>query len=180
MTHDDYCVKHRECEPGTGVQTKGTPLTNTVCETCSEGYFSSSPSALDSCVKHQECTDGQLVLLPGSIYHDTVCGSCEDFTAAGESFKAFISGIFNSHKVRFSKMKRFVNRYINKSARKRDIMSMGRQKGALLNKIISWLALDPQHLTQLPKMLRESELNPLAEMLEVRLSGLCDSSQVVA
>uniref|UniRef100_UPI000D318716 tumor necrosis factor receptor superfamily member 6B-like n=1 Tax=Maylandia zebra TaxID=106582 RepID=UPI000D318716 len=74
---DDFCIRHTECGPGYGVQTKGTQQTNTVCEKCSRGYFSSSSSAVDLCVKHQECSSGQSVLLTGSAYSDTVCGTCE-------------------------------------------------------------------------------------------------------
>lgn len=68
----------------------GTSQTNTVCEKCAEGYFSSSSSALDSCVNHQECATGQILLLNGSINHDTVCGTCEDFANGGLYFAQFI------------------------------------------------------------------------------------------
>uniref|UniRef100_A0A3P9DJ60 Tumor necrosis factor receptor superfamily member 6B n=1 Tax=Maylandia zebra TaxID=106582 RepID=A0A3P9DJ60_9CICH len=78
---DDFCIRHTECGPGYGVQTKGT--TNTVCEKCPEGYFSSSSSAVDLCVKHQECSSGQSVLLTGSAYSDTVCGTCESLANGG-------------------------------------------------------------------------------------------------
>lgn len=75
----------------------GTPLTNTVCEECSDGYFSNASSAFDPCVKHQECANGNVALLPGSIYHDTVCGSCEDLTREGEGFFVCIQVHINSN-----------------------------------------------------------------------------------
>uniref|UniRef100_A0A669F7I7 TNFR-Cys domain-containing protein n=1 Tax=Oreochromis niloticus TaxID=8128 RepID=A0A669F7I7_ORENI len=66
---DDFCIRHTECGPGYGVQTKGTQQTNTVCEKCPAGYFSSSSSAVDLCVKHQECTSGKQCSLVCSPLH---------------------------------------------------------------------------------------------------------------
>lgn len=80
---------------------KGTSQTNTVCEKCAEGYFSSSSSALDSCVNHQECATGQILLLNGSINHDTVCGTCEDFANGGLYFAQFILNAPKNWIIRF-------------------------------------------------------------------------------
>lgn len=174
----DYCARHSECGPGNGVQSRGTPLTNTVCEECSDGYFSNSSSALDSCVKHQECATGKAALLPGSIYHDTVCGSCEDLTYGGETYKAFLSGLFNEHKTRVGKMRKFAARYITKSGTERRIsrMALVSQRGPLLDQIIEGLAKAPELLTQLPQMLRSSQLNSLAEKLETKLKEIKEQS----
>ncbi|GLD56513.1 F-actin-uncapping protein LRRC16A isoform X1 [Lates japonicus] len=109
----DFCVRHSGCEPGRGVQTKGTSQTNTVCEPCSDGYFSNSSSAVEKCEKHQECAIGQIVLLPGTVYQDTVCGTCEDLAIGGEAFRTFLSKFFSMHRMRVAKMKKFVTRYIN-------------------------------------------------------------------
>uniref|UniRef100_A0A3P9DIQ2 Tumor necrosis factor receptor superfamily member 6B n=1 Tax=Maylandia zebra TaxID=106582 RepID=A0A3P9DIQ2_9CICH len=134
---DDFCIQHTECGPGYGVQTKGTQQTNTVCEKCPEGYFSSSSSAVDLCVKHQECSSGQSVLLTGSAYSDTVCGTCESLanggmllmlstknkiffnatkftklfqTFSGETLRTFLSGFFHAHRMRVGKIKKFVSK----------------------------------------------------------------------
>ncbi|XP_077207726.1 tumor necrosis factor receptor superfamily member 11B [Paroedura picta] len=47
----EYCAKHTTCPPGFGVVEKGTPWTDTVCERCAEGYFSSEFSSTAPCKK---------------------------------------------------------------------------------------------------------------------------------
>ncbi|XP_044063130.1 tumor necrosis factor receptor superfamily member 6B-like [Siniperca chuatsi] len=168
---DDFCVRHSECGPGSGVQIKGTSQRDTVCEQCSEGYFSSSSSALDSCVNHQKCASGQSVLLPGSIYQDAVCGTCEDLADGGETKRALLSGFFTMHRMRVAKMRKFVTRYIHKPRDKRCIGgTVPRQRGPLLDQIRAWLAQAPTiELIKLPQMLRATQLSSMAEKLEKRL-----------
>ena len=72
----------------------GTLQKNTVCEQCSDGYFSNSSSALETCVRHQECAFGQIVLLPGSVYHDSVCGTCEELANGGVYFVQIVLVVF--------------------------------------------------------------------------------------
>ncbi|XP_076593924.1 uncharacterized protein LOC143324980 [Chaetodon auriga] len=172
---DDFCIRHKECGPGHGVQTKGTSKTNTVCEKCAEGYFSNSSSALDSCVNHQECASGQIVLLPGSIYQDTVCGTCEGLANGGETARAFFSGFFSMHRMRVAKLKKFVARYIHKSAEERRVSRTAhlRQRGPLQDQIRAWLAEAPEEqLEKLPEMLRAIQLSCMAEKLETRLTEI--------
>ncbi|XP_060937882.1 tumor necrosis factor receptor superfamily member 6B-like [Limanda limanda] len=158
----DFCVRHSECEPGEGVRTKGTSQKNTVCEQCSDGYFSNSSSALETCVRHQECAIGQIVLLPDSVYHDSVCGTCDSLKNGGEPLRTFLSDFFSMHRMRVVKMRRFVSRYINSSA--------PRQRGALMHLITAWLAQAPEEqLRKLPQMLKDSHLKTIAEKLEKRL-----------
>ncbi|AWO96889.1 putative tumor necrosis factor receptor superfamily member 11B-like [Scophthalmus maximus] len=159
---NDFCVRHSECEPGQGVQAKGTSQTNTVCEPCSNDSFSSSSFALETCVKHQECASGKTELLPGSVYHDTVCGTCEELANGGETLRTFLSGFLAMHRMRVAKMKRFVTRYIDKS--------VPRQRGPLLLQIRAWLAQAPEEqLRKLPQMLQMSQLSSMAEKLQKRL-----------
>ncbi|XP_069393293.1 tumor necrosis factor receptor superfamily member 6B-like [Paralichthys olivaceus] len=165
----DFCVQHSECEPGNGVQTKGTSQQNTVCEPCSDGYFSNSSSALETCVRHQKCARGQIVLLPGSVYHDSMCGTCEELANGGETLRTFLSGFFSMHRMRVEKMKRFVTRYI--------VKSVPRQRGPLLLLIRGWLAQAPEEqLRKLPQMLKASNLNSVAEKLEKRLMEIKQQS----
>ncbi|XP_041811941.1 uncharacterized protein LOC121620070 [Chelmon rostratus] len=91
---DNFCIRHTECGPGHGVQTKGTSQSNTVCEECAEGFVSNS-----------SCASGQIVLLPGSIYHDTMCGTCEDLGNGGMS-RAFLSGFFSMHRMRVQEVEK--------------------------------------------------------------------------
>ncbi|XP_070767465.1 tumor necrosis factor receptor superfamily member 6B-like [Enoplosus armatus] len=167
----DYCMKHSECEPGHGVHTKGTPQTDTVCEKCSEGSFSSSSSALDSCVNHQECASGEIVLLPGSIYKDAVCGTCEDLANGGETHRTFLAELFSRplQRKRLPKMKKFV-RHIHKSGEERR--TSGR-RGPLLRQIREWLAQAPvEELNKLPQMLRAAQLSSMVENLEKTLNEI--------
>nr|XP_020444655.1 tumor necrosis factor receptor superfamily member 6B-like [Monopterus albus] len=162
---NDFCIRHTECGPGHGVKRRGTSQTNTVCEKCSNGYFSSSSSALETCVKHQECAYGQIVLLPGSVYSDTMCGFCEDIANGGEALRTFLWGFFNMHRMRVVKMKKLVTRYIQKS--------VPRQRGPLLEKINVWLAQAPEKdLRQLPNMLKSSDLHSMADKLKKRFKEI--------
>ncbi|XP_022609196.1 tumor necrosis factor receptor superfamily member 6B-like [Seriola dumerili] len=159
---NDFCMRHSECEPGQGVQTKGTLQEDTVCESCSYGFFSNSSSALETCVKYRECASGQIALLPDSIYQDKVCGTCEELANGGEALRTFLSGVFGMNRMRVSKMRKFVSRYIEKAVPK--------QRGPLLNQIRAWLAQAPEdQLRKLPQMLRASQLSSVAEKLEKRL-----------
>ncbi|XP_042346300.1 tumor necrosis factor receptor superfamily member 6B-like [Plectropomus leopardus] len=158
----DFCMRHAECGPGHGVKTKGTPQTNTVCESCSDGYFSASSSALESCVKHQECASGQIALLPGSVTHDKMCGSCEDLANGGETLRAFVSGFFSMHRMRVAKMKTFVSTYIHKSG----AGTLPKHRGPLMDQIRAWIAQAPdEQLKKLPQMLKESQLCSMTEKL---------------
>ncbi|XP_034467666.1 tumor necrosis factor receptor superfamily member 6B-like [Hippoglossus hippoglossus] len=166
---NDFCMRHSECEPGDGVRTQGTLQKNTVCEQCSDGYFSNSSSALETCVRHQECAVGQIVLLPGSVYHDSVCGTCEELANGGETLRTVLSDFFSMHRMRVVKMRRFVTRYINSSA--------PRQRGPLMHLITAWLAQAPEEqLRKLPQMLKASHLKNIAEKLEKRLMEIQQQS----
>lgn len=168
---DDYCMLHSECEPGHGVKTKGTSQTNTVCEACSDGYFSSSSSALDSCVNHQKCANGQTVLLPGTLYNDAVCGTCKDLENGGETQRKFLSGFFSMHRMRVGKMKKFVARYIIYQS---DYTTPIRpQRDALQNQIRAWLLQAPvEELRKLPQMLKATQLVSMSDKLRKRLNEI--------
>lgn len=170
---DDFCIQHRQCGPGHGVQTRGSVNTDTVCEKCSDGFFSASTSSLDACVKHGECASGQIALLPGSTYHDTVCGSCEDLASGGETLRNLLSGFF--HKMRVGKIRKFVIRYIHDL--EEDLCgghsSVSKEKGPLLEQIREWLDKAPvEQLRRMPQKLRDCQLNLVALRLEKRLGEI--------
>ncbi|XP_028281528.1 tumor necrosis factor receptor superfamily member 6B [Parambassis ranga] len=176
---DGFCVRHSECSPGSGVQTKGTPQTNTVCERCSEGFFSGSSSAQDACVKHQECAEGQTVLLHGSVYHDTVCGTCENLANGGETLRTFLTGFFSMHRMRVGRMKKFVQRYIYKSGEERSTRdtNLPKQRGPLMDHIRMWLGeAREEDLKKLPLMLKATQLNTMAEKLLKRFNEIKQQS----
>lgn len=170
---DDFCIPHTECGPGHGVHSRGSLKTNTVCEKCSEGFYSASTSSLDSCVKHEKCANGQIALLPGSVYHNTVCGSCENLASGGETLRIFLSGFF--HKMRVSKIRKFVIRYVHDSEEDLCIgnSSVSKERGPLLEQILKWLHKTPvEQLRRMPQKLRNCQLNVMAGRLEKRLSDI--------
>ncbi|XP_030606451.1 tumor necrosis factor receptor superfamily member 6B-like [Archocentrus centrarchus] len=169
---EDFCVRHAECGPGHGVRVKGTQQTNTVCEKCPEGYFSSSSSAVDVCVKHQECVSGESVLLPGSEFSDTVCGTCESLANEDETLRRFLAGFFHMHRMRVGKMRKFVSRHISVSE-ENGRCNLPKQRGPLLDHITDWLAQAPEEqLRNLPQMLKDSDLKSMVEKLKKRVNEI--------
>ncbi|XP_074965372.1 tumor necrosis factor receptor superfamily member 6B isoform X1 [Phalacrocorax aristotelis] len=74
----EFCIKHSECPPGSGVEKLGTPFENTQCRPCPPGFFSSSNSSTKRCQPHQDCKQqGKVTNVKGNQYHDTLCTSCK-------------------------------------------------------------------------------------------------------
>ncbi|KAM7420431.1 hypothetical protein PAMA_014921 [Pampus argenteus] len=166
---DYFCLRHSECGPGHGVQTQGTPQLNTVCEKCSDGYFSNSSSALEPCVKQQTCENGQIVLLNGTIYHDTVCGSCQDLGNRDQALRTFLSGFFNMHRIRVTKLYKFVVRHIHKSGEKK----CSKERGPLTKAIREWLhQASVEELKKVPQILKALQNNSMTEKLEKRIGEI--------
>ncbi|KAJ8394634.1 hypothetical protein AAFF_G00044370 [Aldrovandia affinis] len=70
----EFCVRHTPCPPGTGAAMLGTPVSDTLCEKCPKGYFSSAESATERCTPHRTCSElGLQTLHPGTAAQDTVC-----------------------------------------------------------------------------------------------------------
>ncbi|XP_078071632.1 tumor necrosis factor receptor superfamily member 11B-like [Mustelus asterias] len=80
----EFCLKHYKCPPGFGVETLGTPYTNTVCMKCRKGFFSRNSSANQPCQRHTNCTAfGLKQMLQGDAFHDNVCQPCHNKDASG-------------------------------------------------------------------------------------------------
>ncbi|XP_009696579.1 PREDICTED: tumor necrosis factor receptor superfamily member 6B [Cariama cristata] len=74
----EFCIRHSECPPGSGVEKLGTPFENTRCRACPRGFFSSSNSSTKPCQPHQDCEQqGKMTNVQGNQYHDTLCTSCK-------------------------------------------------------------------------------------------------------
>ncbi|XP_042609733.1 tumor necrosis factor receptor superfamily member 11B-like [Cyprinus carpio] len=85
----EFCVRHTACSPGFGVIVQGTPERNTLCEKCSQGYFSSTSSTTEPCIPHRNCTQlGLKTVRPGTATHDALCES---------ENKEFTFDCFNQH-----------------------------------------------------------------------------------
>ncbi|XP_063260467.1 tumor necrosis factor receptor superfamily member 6B [Prinia subflava] len=75
-SHMEFCIRHSECPPGSGVVNPGTPFEDTQCHECPQGFFSSD-SSTNPCQPHQDCEQqGKVTNVQGNKYHDTLCTSC--------------------------------------------------------------------------------------------------------
>ncbi|XP_016146909.1 tumor necrosis factor receptor superfamily member 5-like [Sinocyclocheilus grahami] len=74
-TQDDdcnTCREHKVCKPGQRVVRKGSPVSDTVCEACKNGTFSTHDSA-DTCEEWAICEYGYDKNAPGSSTSDRIC-----------------------------------------------------------------------------------------------------------
>ncbi|XP_060581933.1 uncharacterized protein LOC132738445 [Ruditapes philippinarum] len=70
--HHRICTKHRKCNPGEGLKTKGTPYEDTICEPCKNGTSYSNLTSYNECTPCSVCNITQISC---NNIHDTVCGS---------------------------------------------------------------------------------------------------------
>ncbi|XP_072096530.1 tumor necrosis factor receptor superfamily member 6B-like [Mobula birostris] len=73
----EFCLKHKVCPAGSGVTKAGTAFEDTICEQCSDGFFSSTWSSSEPCKAHTKCDEGLVVNVPGNRYHNTLCTPCK-------------------------------------------------------------------------------------------------------
>lgn len=66
------CREHTVCKPGQRVVKKGSPVSNTVCEACKNGSFSTHDSA-DTCKEWTICEYGYDENVHGSSTSDRIC-----------------------------------------------------------------------------------------------------------
>ncbi|KAL0963367.1 hypothetical protein UPYG_G00305430 [Umbra pygmaea] len=70
----EFCIKHTSCQPGYGVAALGTPESDTVCEVCPQGHFSSRFSTSEPCLPHRNCSElGLKTFRQGTPTQDTLC-----------------------------------------------------------------------------------------------------------
>uniref|UniRef100_A0A452IDA9 Tumor necrosis factor receptor superfamily member 5 n=1 Tax=Gopherus agassizii TaxID=38772 RepID=A0A452IDA9_9SAUR len=72
------CLNITACRPGEGVARKADNLSDTTCEPCKHGTFSSISSASEPCRPWTSCESLGLVLkVPGTNRLDVACGKCQ-------------------------------------------------------------------------------------------------------
>ncbi|XP_068996062.1 tumor necrosis factor receptor superfamily member 11B-like [Embiotoca jacksoni] len=72
----EFCIAHSTCLPGHGVTALGTPQSDTVCEHCHDGHFSTGGSSSEPCQPHRNCSDSGLKTLRwGTSTSDSICCS---------------------------------------------------------------------------------------------------------
>ncbi|XP_028326780.1 tumor necrosis factor receptor superfamily member 11B-like [Gouania willdenowi] len=70
----EFCITHSTCPPGSGVSAVGTPISDTVCERCPDGYFSPGSSSTKPCHPHRNCSElGLKTLRWGTSTSDSLC-----------------------------------------------------------------------------------------------------------
>ncbi|RVE71049.1 hypothetical protein OJAV_G00070120 [Oryzias javanicus] len=67
------CEAHTPCAEGSGVQTKGSHASDTVCEKCPDGTFSNESSAEDACRTWTKCGAGFYAETVGTDRSDNIC-----------------------------------------------------------------------------------------------------------
>ncbi|XP_019383640.1 PREDICTED: tumor necrosis factor receptor superfamily member 11B [Gavialis gangeticus] len=78
----EFCLKHTECPPGSGVVKPGTPESDTSCMRCPEGFFSNETSSKTPCKKHTNCSAlGLKTASKGNAVRDNVCQGNRDASA---------------------------------------------------------------------------------------------------
>ncbi|KAM8827195.1 uncharacterized protein ACB058_020209 [Synchiropus picturatus] len=171
----DFCIMHSKCRPGHGVLKRGTPHSNTECEKCSKGFFSSSTSATEACVRHTACARPETALLAGSSHTDALCGTCQDLAEGGELFGKFLSQFFSTHVMRQRPMRRFVSRHVHELAQHGGAPQTSRLPP--MTTIRNWIANAPsERLWKVPQMLRAARLHSLERKLTNKLKLIQDRS----
>ncbi|CAL8289583.1 unnamed protein product [Merluccius merluccius] len=70
----EFCIIDSTCPHGYGVVALGTPESDTVCERCPPGHFSSRSSPTEPCWAHRNCSAlGLKLLRAGSTSSDSIC-----------------------------------------------------------------------------------------------------------
>ncbi|XP_059909810.1 tumor necrosis factor receptor superfamily member 11B-like isoform X2 [Gadus macrocephalus] len=70
----EFCIIHNTCPIGYGVAAAGTPESDTVCERCPQGSFSSVGSPTEACRPHKNCSAlGLKLLRAGTPSSNTLC-----------------------------------------------------------------------------------------------------------
>eukprot|EP00079_Xenopus_tropicalis_P026862 XP_012820885.1 PREDICTED: tumor necrosis factor receptor superfamily member 11A [Xenopus tropicalis] len=70
----EFCNENTKCPPGYGVVYTVQRNTDTICETCTVGYFSNSSSSDEPCKPWTNCSKlGHPELNPGTDHSDVVC-----------------------------------------------------------------------------------------------------------
>ncbi|XP_043088995.1 tumor necrosis factor receptor superfamily member 11B-like [Puntigrus tetrazona] len=155
-----FCRKHSACKPGHGVKAPGTPHRDTVCELCADGHYADVTQTQAVCVIHSSCKTDEQLLLPGSRWHSNVCASCAGHTEKGlvDLFKPVVSALNPHYGASLERLQKLVMRRLRRRR-------FGKRAALRLQ---SWSEED-EELLNLPSVLEESHLNPLADWIARRI-----------
>ncbi|KAL6100247.1 uncharacterized protein ACO6RY_01896 [Pungitius sinensis] len=182
----DMCLRHSECASGHEVLTRGTANEDTVCQSCPNGTYSDTVSALHNCTLHRGCdAPGMQMVLKGSSWHDSVCMSrkelkCKD---GGDYLREILPAFFVHHKINPRRLRRILNKLPPESGKKHGASGLS----DLHTRVNAWVAsATAAQIRQLPATLAESgadgaghRLQRKLQRIELSLSELCDSRNEV-
>lgn len=161
--YSDICIKHKACPGGYRVKSRGTTHSDTECERCPTGSFSSGPSLRAECLNHTDCSSlGLHTVLGGRSWHDNICATCGNLTDedASNILRAFLPA-FLSRAIPPRKINRLMRRNVLRHTQHRD----ARQPHAV--SIREWVREAPgEDIRRLPEMLRMLSLKRAAGRLE--------------
>ncbi|XP_053334142.1 tumor necrosis factor receptor superfamily member 11B-like [Clarias gariepinus] len=166
-----FCKPHRVCEKGYGVKEMGTPDRDTVCEACSEGFYSAGKNT--PCIPHTACNSEEKLLFHGTSSFDNVCLTCNNLISDG--WVKMITGplieIIKNHNNR--KLHRYIKQLTN-STNTRKICFVPDHDGCI-QLLQQWLSeATEQQVVDLPKDLYNAGVKHLANKLEQKIKSIQD------
>ncbi|XP_042363022.1 tumor necrosis factor receptor superfamily member 6B-like isoform X2 [Plectropomus leopardus] len=171
----EMCTRHSECPYGQGVLTKGTPDEDTVCQSCPNGTFSNTVSAVHNCTLHKSCeAAGQELVLRGSTWHDSLCTSCEELKSkdGGDYLKEILPAFFVHQKINIRRLRRIVHKLPSEDNR-RQAATSGLNLSELHARIDSWVAsATAEQVRQLPEVVTKTGANSAGERLKHKLQRI--------
>lgn len=166
----DMCLRHSACPSGQGVLTTGTPDMDTVCQTCPNGTFSDSPSALKNCSDYRRCSGAGLqVALGGSSWHDNVCVNCSALKDGADYLREILPSFFIHQKINIKRLRRIVHRLPSEDGR-RQAGTSDLDLSELHARINEWVgSATPAQVRELPKVLTDTGATGASERLQKKL-----------
>ncbi|XP_032366329.1 tumor necrosis factor receptor superfamily member 6B, partial [Etheostoma spectabile] len=167
--------RHSECPSGQQTLTTGRPDEDTVCQTCPDGSYSTTVSAVQNCTLHRGCeAAGLRLVLKGSTWHDSVCTSCEELKSrdSGDYLKEIIPAFFIHHKMNARRLRQVVHNLPSEDG-KRQGGASGLNQSELHARINSWVAsASANQIRQLPGILTQTGATGVAERLHNKLQRI--------
>nr|XP_043874638.1 tumor necrosis factor receptor superfamily member 11B-like [Solea senegalensis] len=171
VTDMDMCLQHRDCPPGEGALTAGTPDKDTECHVCPDGTFSDVFSAHLNCSQHKGCdAAGLSLLLAGATWHDSVCVRCGELADEAVYLREILPAFFLHHRATGRRLRRIVNHLPSEDGRKQGGAS-GLSNSELQAQLSAWIAsATAPRLQKLPEIVKKAGMISAGERLQNKFS----------
>ncbi|KAM8840418.1 tumor necrosis factor receptor superfamily member 6B [Spinachia spinachia] len=170
----DMCRRHSECASGHEVLSPGTADEDTVCQSCPNGTYSDTVSALHNCTRHRGCdVPGTQMVLKGSSWHDSVCTSgkelrCKD---AGDYLREILPAFFVHQKIPPRRLRRILHKLPSESAR--PPAASGLCPSDQQARVDAWVAsATAAHISHLPAALSANGADGAGQRLQRKLQSI--------